>query len=42
MGFIKSWDFMMKREITKYSNNSIVELVGERERPQQDNCGKTS
>jgi hypothetical protein len=39
--FIKSWDFIMKRDITKSSNNSIAELVGDRERLQQENCGKT-
>jgi hypothetical protein len=33
MDFIKSWDFMMKREITKSSNNVIAELVGDMERP---------
>jgi hypothetical protein len=29
--FIKSWDFMIKRDIKKSSNRSIAELVGDRE-----------
>jgi hypothetical protein len=41
MDFIKSWDFIMKRDITKSSNNSIAEFVGDRGRLQQDNCRKT-
>ena len=39
--FIISWDFMINREITKSSNTSIAELVGDRERSQHDNWDKT-
>ena len=41
MDFIKSWDFMINRGITKSSNSYIVELVRDRKRQQHDNCDKT-
>ena len=41
MDFIKSWDFIIKRDIKKSSNNSIAELVGDRECHQHDDCHKT-